>query len=81
MVDRLRAVEFVASGKEDSESECLSLLDDVTREWADVVKNHSPGTDYQVAYLSRKHLIEHKDQPAVYSKEEVEKAEKKDHLL
>ena len=76
MVDPLRAVDFVARGKEGSESECLSLLDDVTREWSDVVKNHSPGTDYQVAYLSRKHLTEHKDQPAVYSKEEVEKAKK-----
>ena len=73
MVDPLRAVDFVARGKEGSESECLSLLNDVMREWTDVVEKHSPGTDYQMAYISRKHLTEHKDKPAVYS-EEVEKA-------
>ena len=74
MVDPLRAVDFVARGKEGSESECLSLLNDVMREWTDAVEKHSPGTDYQMAYISRKHLSEHKDKPAVYSEEEVEKA-------
>ena len=74
MVERLRSVDFVARGKEGSESECLSLLDDVMNEWTDVVEKHSPGTDYEMAYLSRKHLTEHRDQPAVYSQEKVDKA-------
>ena len=74
MVDPLRAVDFVARGKEGSELDCLSLLDDVMKEWTDMVEKHSPGTDYQMAYLSRKHLTEHKDQPAFYSKEKIEKA-------
>ena len=74
MFDRLRAVDIVARGKEGSESECLSLLNDVMKEWVEVVKKHSPGTDYEMAYLSRKHLSEHKHQPAVYSQEEVNKA-------
>ena len=74
MVDPLRAVDFVARGKEGSESECLSLLNDVMREWTDVVEKHSPGTEYQMVYLSRKHLIEHNKQAVSYSKEAVEKA-------
>ena len=73
MVDALRAVDFVARGKEGSESECLSLLNDVMREWTDVVEKHSPGTEYKMAYLSRKHLTQHKDRPAACSEEEVEK--------
>ena len=77
MVDRLQAVDFVARGKEGSESECLSLLHDVMKEWTDVVEKHSPGTEYEMAYLSRKHLTEHKDRPAVYSQEEVDKATSK----
>ena len=76
MVDPLRAVDFVARGKGGSESECLSLLDDVTAEWTDVVEKHSPGTEYQIAYLSRKHLTEHRDKPASYSNEEVEEAKR-----
>ena len=74
MVDPLRAVDIVARGKEGSETDCLSLLNDVMREWTDMVEKHSPGTEYQMAYLSRKHLTEHKDKLAVYSEEEVEKA-------
>ena len=77
MVDPLRAVDFVARGQEGSESECLSLLNDVMEEWTDVVEKHSPGTEYKVAYLSRKHLTEHKDQPDAYSEEAVEKAKPK----
>ena len=77
MVDPLRAVDFVARGKEGSESECLSLLNDVMREWTDVVEKHSPGTDYQMAYISRKHLTEHMNELAVYSAEEVERAKNK----
>ena len=77
MEDPLRAVDFVARGEEGSESECLSLLDDLMREWTDVVEKHSPGTEYKMAYLSRKHLTEHKDQPAAYSEEAVEKAKTK----
>ena len=46
MVDSLRAVDFVARGEEGSESDCLSLLDNIMREWTDVVEKHSPGTDY-----------------------------------
>jgi hypothetical protein len=56
-VGRLRAVDFVARGEEGSQSECLSLLNDVTEERTDVVDNHSPGADYKMGYLSRKHLI------------------------
>ena len=74
MADRLRTVDFVARGKKGSESDCLSLLDGVMKEWTDVVEKHSPGTEYKIAYLSRKHLTEHKDQPAVYSQEKVDKA-------
>ena len=74
MVDPLRAVDFVARGTKGSELECLSLLDDVMREWKDMVEKHSCGTTYQMAYLSRKHLTEHKDRPAVYSEEEVKEA-------
>ena len=74
MVDPLRAVDIVARGKEGSETDCLSLLNDVMREWTDMVEKHSPGTEYQMAYLSRKHLTEHKDKPAVYSEEAVEQA-------
>ena len=74
MVDPLRAVDFVARGQEGSESECLSLLNDVMEGWTDVVAKHSPGTEYKMAYLSRKHLTEHRDQPAAYSEEAVEKA-------
>ena len=77
MVDPLQAVDFVARGEEGSESECLSLLNDVMEEWTDVVEKHSPGTEYKMAYLSRKHLTEHKDQPAAYSEEAVEKAKQK----
>ena len=76
MVDPLRAVDFVARGKEGSESECLSLLNDVMREWTDVVEKHSPGTEYQMAYISRKHLTEHTNQPVAFSEEEVEKAKR-----
>ena len=76
MVDPLRAVDFVARGQEGSESECLSLVNDVMREWIEVVEKHSPGTEYQMAYLSRKHLTEHKDNPAAYPEEEVEKAKR-----
>ena len=64
-----------------SELECLSLLNDVIEEWTDVVEKHSPGTVYQMAYLSRNHLTQHKDKPAVYSKEEVEKAKREGHYL
>ena len=76
MVDPLRAIDFVARGGEGSESECLSLLEDVMTEWTDVVAQHSPGTDYEITYLSRKHLTEHKDQPVAYLEEAVENAKK-----
>ena len=74
MVDPLRAVDFVARGGKGSESECLSLLDDVMTEWTEMVAKHSPGTEYKMEFLSRKHLTKHKYQPASYSKEAVEKA-------
>ena len=77
MVDPLRAVDFVARGAVGSESESLSLLNDVMGEWIDVVEKHSPGTEYKMAYLSRKHLTEHNDRPAAYSEEAVEKAKMK----
>ena len=77
MVDRLRAVDFVVRGERGSESECLSLLNDVLEEWTGVVEKHSPGTEYKMAYLSRKHLTERKDQPAACSEEKVEKAKRK----
>ena len=77
MVDPLRAVDFVARGEVDSESECLSLVEDVMREWTNVVEKHSPGTEYKMEYLSRKHLLEHKVQPIAYSEEDVEKAKVK----
>ena len=76
MVDPLRSVDFVARGEEGSESECLFLLNDVMEKWTDVVEKRSPGTEYKMAYLSRKHLTEHRYQPAAYSEEAVEKAKR-----
>jgi hypothetical protein len=76
MIDPLKAVDFVARGGKGSGSECWSMLQDVMAEWRDIVEKYSPGTEYEMAYLSRKHLIQHSDQPATYSKEEVEKAQK-----
>lgn len=76
MVNPLRAIDFVARGKDGSELECLSLLEDIMRAWTDVIEIHSSGTEYEIAYISRKHLTEHRDQPAVYSKEEVENAKR-----
>ena len=67
MVGSLQSVDFAAHGKEGSEWECLSLLDDVMKEWTDVVERHCPGTNHQMAFLSRKHLTKHRNQPAVYS--------------
>ena len=74
MIDPLRAVDFVARGEKGSESDCLSLLNDVMTVWTDVVEKYSPGTEYKMAYLSRKHLTEHNNRPAAYSEEEVENA-------
>ena len=70
-VDSLRAVDFIARGREGSESHCLSLLDDVTKVWAHTVKEHSPGTNYETGYMSRKHLCEHRENIAVYLQSEV----------
>ena len=53
MVGHLRAVDFIARGREGSESHCLSLLDDVTKVRAHTVEGHSPGTNYETEYLSR----------------------------
>jgi hypothetical protein len=75
MIDPLKAVDFVARGGKGSGSECWSMLQNVMAEWREIVEKYSPGTEYEMAYLSRKHLIQHSDQPATYSKEEVEKAQ------
>jgi GTPase SAR1 family protein len=74
MRDHLKAIDFVARGGVGSESECLSLVHDVMRDWRDIVDKYSPGTEYKMAYLSRKHLIEHVDPPALYTEEDVENA-------
>jgi death-associated protein kinase len=74
MVDSLRAVDFVARGESGSESECLSILEDVMREWTDMVEKHSPATDYTMEYLSTKQLKEHRNKPVSYSQEVVKAA-------
>jgi hypothetical protein len=74
MDDPLRAIDFVARGGKGSESDCLSLLQNVMTEWIDVVEKHSPGTEYKMTYLSKRHLTEHREQPAAYSAEDIENA-------
>ena len=65
MMDSLQAVDFVCRGQEGSETECLSLLSTALSLWINVVLDHSPGTDYEMGYLSRKHLTEHKEPIAI----------------
>jgi hypothetical protein len=74
MVDHLRATDFVARGELGSESECQCMLEDVMREWEDVVEKHSPGTEYEMGYLSAKELRGHKEKPAAYSQQDIDKA-------
>jgi hypothetical protein len=61
MMDSLQTIDFVCRGQEGSETECRSLLGTALSLWINIVLDHSPGTDYEMGYLSKKHLIEHRE--------------------
>lgn len=71
MRDNLRAVDIVCRGGYGREADCISILESTLSVWVDVVLDHSPGTEYELGYLSRKHLTEHKAEVAMYSEKAI----------
>ncbi|XP_062506502.1 death-associated protein kinase 1-like isoform X3 [Corticium candelabrum] len=80
MIDPVRSVDFVCRGGNQTEGECISLLDTVMSLWRDMLDSYSPFTKYQTEYLSRKHLEEHKElkQVTTYSEEKIKEAKAKE---
>ena len=70
----LGQVDFIARGGEGSQSDCLSFLQTVMFLWKESVDLHSPGTVYEIWYLSKLHIEKHKENPGAYSEEQIKKA-------
>ena len=71
MIDFPPSVNFVCRGGKGSENRCVSELQNAMSLWKDM-----SGTEYQTEYLSKQHLVEHKEmkQVVTYSEKDIEEA-------
>ncbi|XP_065840990.1 serine/threonine-protein phosphatase 6 regulatory ankyrin repeat subunit B-like isoform X2 [Oscarella lobularis] len=71
-----KSMDFVVRGPQDSEGECMTLLNEIMKLGQTVLEEKSAGTDLSLLYLSKTELQKLSVQPLAYASETVEEEKK-----